>query len=184
MKNEAVLILGLLPALFGCSLNYREAMVPEEIEDSIPNIVMTNVTHASATKEHLLMRTTAERSESYEKNKKTILTGVRFKEYDSLGTLVAEGRADRITYFSDTKNAEIEGDIRVHSLKEKGAINTDYLFWDDKSRILKGKPDVEVSLIDDDGSKVAGTGFEADLKRMVISFVNAVKGEYVVSDRD
>ena len=130
------------------------------------------------------MRTTAERSESFDKNKKTVLTGVSFKEYDSQGTLVAEGRADRITYYSDTKNAEIEGRIKVHSLKEKGAINADYLSWDDKNRVLKGKPDVEVSLIDDDGSKVAGTGFEADLKRMVISFVNTVRGEYVVSDRD
>jgi len=184
VKNEAFFILGLLPTLFGCSLNYREAMVPEEIEDAIPNIVMTNVTHVSATKEHLLMRARAQRSESYEKSKKTVLTGVEFTEYDSQGTLVAEGRADKITYFSNSKDAQIEGRIRVHSLKEKGAIDTDYLYWDDKNRILRGKSDVEVSLVDDDGSKVSGTGFEADLKRMVISFVHAVKGEYVVSDRD
>ena len=156
----------------------------EEIEDSIPNIVMKNVTHVSATKEHLLMKVSAESSKSYEKKKTTVMTGVKFQEWDSLGTLVAEGQADKITYFSNTKNAEIEGNIKVHSLKEKGAIQTEYLSWEDKNRILKGKPDIKVSLIDDDGSKVAGTGFEADLKRMVISFIHAVEGEYVVSDKD
>lgn len=184
MKTTTAFILTLSAFFAGCSFNYKDAQIPEEIEESVPNIVMTDVVHSQATKKHLLMRVTAERSESYEKKKMTVLSGVKFLEYDSLGTLVAEGRADKITYFNDTKNAEVAGNIVVHSHKEKGGIETDYLYWDDKNRTLKGKPDSKVRLIDDDGSNVQGTGFEADLKRMVISFIHAVEGAYVVSDTE
>ena len=91
--------------LLGCSLNYRDAQVLEEMEDTVPNIRMTRVTHTVASKGRVLMTVTAEKAESYEKAKKTILLGVEFKEYDSRGDFVAEGRADRVEYQSDSKNA-------------------------------------------------------------------------------
>jgi LPS export ABC transporter protein LptC len=174
----------ILLVLFGCSLNYRDARVLDELEETVPNIRMTGITHTVATKDRILMVVTADTSESYEKAKKTVLLGVTFKEYDSRGAFVAEGRADKVMYQSDSKNAEIEGNIVVQSYKEKGAIKADYLYWNDAQRTLKGRDDLPITLIDDDGSRFTGRGFEADLKRLVISFLAAVEGDYVVSDLD
>jgi LPS export ABC transporter protein LptC len=176
---------GLILFVFlGCSLNYRDAQVLDELEDTVPNIRMTGITHTVASKDRVLMIVTADKSESYEKAKKTILLGVEFKEYDSRGDFVAEGRADKVVYRSDSKNAEIEGNIIVHSYKEKGGLRADYLFWNDEQRTLKGREDLPITLTDDDGSKFTGRGFEADLKRVIISFLSAVEGDYVVSDLD
>ena len=165
-----------------CSFNYRDSLVIDEIEETVPNIRMTGVIHRTASSDRILVEMSADRSESYEKVKKIILFGVHFREYDSQGNLAAEGRADRVEYFTATKNAEIRGNIEISSRREEGGIRTGYLYWDDKSRILMGSTDELTEIYDDEGSSLSGRGFEADLKRVIISFLQAVEGDYVVSD--
>ncbi len=166
----------------GCSLNYRDAQVAEEIEAGIPNIRMEKVTHSLAERSGPVMRVTADKTESYEKAKKILLFGVNFREFDSRGELAAEGKADRVEYFTDTKNAVISGGIEVVSHKEKGGIRTGYLSWDNEKRLLKGLEDGRTEIFDEDGSRFTGLGFEADLKRIIITFAQAVEGDYVVPD--
>jgi LPS export ABC transporter protein LptC len=172
-----------LAALFcACSINYREGQIAEELEETVPNIRMTGLRHRMATKDRLIMEMTARSSESFEAAKKIVIFGVDFYEYDQDGVLIAEGRADSVVYHTDTKNAEIEGNIELISHREKGSIRTQRLYWDDERRFLAGAAGEETEIFDEDGSHFSGMGFEADIKRLIISFMQTVDGNYVVED--
>jgi LPS export ABC transporter protein LptC len=166
----------------GCSINYREGQMAEELEATVPNIRMTGLRYRVANKDRLIMNMSASLSESFESAKRISIYDVAFWEYAEDGGLTAEGRADSVTYFTDTKNAEIAGHIEIISHREKGGIRTERLYWDDARRFLSSAPGAETEIFDEDGSVFTGTGFEADIKRLVISFMEAVQGNYVVPD--
>jgi LPS export ABC transporter protein LptC len=166
----------------GCSINYREGQITDELEDTIPNIRMVNLRHRVATKDRIIMEMTVERSESYEGAKKIMLFGVNFREYGESGEVTTEGRADTVVYHTDTKNAEIAGNIEIVSHKEEGGIRTQHLYWDDARRFLSAAPDEETEIFDEDGSQFSGKGFEADIKRLIISFLDAVDGDFITED--
>jgi LPS export ABC transporter protein LptC len=170
-------------ALFlGCSINYREGQMVEELEDTVPNIRMTNLRHRVATKDRLIMEMTAQKSESFEAVKRISLSGVNFREYGEDGELVAEAKADSVIYYTDTQNAEITGNIELISHREKGGIRTEHLYWDDARRLLSASPEEQTEIFDEDGSWFSGKGFEADIKRLIVSFLEAVDGNYVVDE--
>jgi LPS export ABC transporter protein LptC len=168
----------------GCSINYREGQIVEELEDTVPNIRMTNLRHRMATKDRLIMEMTVRKSESFEAVKRISLYGVNFREYDQNGELTAEAKADSVTYHTDTQNAEIAGNIEFISHREKGGIRTQHLYWDDERRFLSSAPEEETEIFDEDGSRFFGKGFEADIKRLIVSFLEAVDGNYVVDDEE
>ena len=165
-----------------CSINYREGQLVEDLEDTIPNIRMTGLRHRLATKDRLIMELTVRESASYETVKRIHLSGAVFREYDSGGELIAEGKADSVIYYTDTKNAEMRGNIELVSHREKGGIRAESLYWDDARRFLSSSPDEETEIFDEDGSRLSGKGFEADMKRIIVSFLQAVDGNYVVAD--
>jgi LPS export ABC transporter protein LptC len=178
----AILFPVLLCFAAGCSIDYREGEIAEELEATVPNIRMTDMRYRTATKDRLIMEMSASMSESFESAKRISIYNVAFREYDEDGGLTAEGRADKVTYFTDTKNAEITGHVDMISHREKGGIRTESLYWDDERRFLSSEPDTETEIFDEDGSVFTGTGFEADIKRLIVSFMEAVEGNYVVDN--
>ena len=182
MRFWALVSLALIWA--SCSINYREGQVADDLSDTVPNIRMTGLRHRVANKDRLIMEMTAQLSESYEGAKRISLSGVNFREFGSAGELTAEGKADSVTYYTDTKNAEIAGNIELVSHREKGGIRAQTLYWDDKRRFLSSKPDETTEVFDEDGSHFSGKGFEADIKRLIVTFLQSVDGNYVVADED
>jgi hypothetical protein len=168
----------------GCSIDYREGQIAEELEDELPNIRMVNLRHRVATKDRLIIDMTVQRSESFEAAKKIVLYGVNFHEYGQSGEVTAEGQADMVVYHTDTKNAEIEGNINMVSHKEEGGIRARHLYWDDGRRFLSALPDEETEIFDEEGSRFSGRGFEADIKRLIVSFLDAVDGNFVTAEED
>jgi hypothetical protein len=166
----------------GCSINYNEGQIAEELEETLPNIRMVNLRHRVATKDRLIIDMTVARSESFEAAKKIVLFGINFHEYGHSGEVTAEGKADMVVYHTDTKDAEIEGNIDIVSHKEKGGIKTQHLYWNDAQRFLSGSPDELTEIFDEDGSRFSGRRFEADIKRLIISFLEAVDGDFVTTD--
>jgi hypothetical protein len=171
-----------LICMAGCSINYSESQIAEELEETLPNIRMVNLRHRVATKDRLIIDMTVERSESFEAAKKIVLFGINFHEYGHSGEVTAEGQADMVVYHTDTKDAEIEGNIDIVSHKEKGGIKTQHLYWNDAQRFLSGSPDELTEIFDEDGSRFSGRRFEADIKRLIISFLEAVDGNFVTTD--
>lgn len=163
----------------GCSFDYREAQVTEELEDTIPNIVMEGFQQTVVSHGTVVLRVQVDRAESFEKKKRTVFQGVRFYEYDEEGKLITEGKADRVVYYFDTKNAEAYGNLWVHSVREEGMIYAETLLWNDKERTLSSPEGQQVRLQDEEGSWIEGTGFLADMKRLIITYSGSVLGEYV-----
>ncbi|GAB4367452.1 MAG: hypothetical protein Kow009_04370 [Spirochaetales bacterium] len=169
--------------MVSCSFDYREAQVPEDLEDTIPNIVLKGFRQTVVSKGKVVLRIQVDKAEGFERKKRTIFHQVEFSEFDEDGALLTEGRADQVVYESDTKNATVSGNIRIHSLREEGTIHAETLSWNDKERTLTSPEGDPVRLEDEKGSWIEGKGFTADLKRLQVAFSGPVRGEYVVEER-
>ena len=78
----------------------------------------------------------------------------------------------------------MRGNIEIVSHKEEGGIRAESLYWDDARRFLSSSPDEETEIFDEEGSQFLGKGFEADMKRIIVHFLHAVDGNYVVADEE
>lgn len=178
-------IAGLLVAsfTFSCSLDYREALVAEELSETTPETVLVNFKYTRVRQGNKIAFVEGEKGETFTKKNETILYKVHFIEYDREGGILNEGRADRAVYNNKTGNAEIHGNIYVYSYKEKAGVTAEDLSWAGKTRILKGKPDEIIKLKKDDGSYIKGEGFTADFKQKSIRFLAKVNGQYVNNEK-
>ena len=181
--KKGVIVLSLIFFLLSCCFDYREAQVPEDLEDTIPNIVLKGFRQTVVSKGKVVLRVQVDKAEGFERKKRTIFQQVRFSEFDEEGKLLTEGRADTVVYESDTKNATVSGKVFIHSLREEGKIRAETLSWNDKERLLTGPEKDRVRLEDEKGSWIEGTGFTADLKRLLVTFSGPVRGEYVVEKK-
>ena len=169
----------LAAALGGCSLNYEEARVGEELAAEIPETVMTGFTHTVVNEGRIWVKMAAERAASYGKTKRIVLAGVRFEEYDAQGGLATEASADWAVYHTDSENAEVEGDILIRSAQEKASLAASGLSWVKEGRRLEGGPGQSVRIAKEDGSFLEGRGFKADFRRRRLQFAEGVSGGYV-----
>ena len=176
-----VVLLGLL--FLSCSFDYREAQVPEDLEGTIPNIVLKGFRQTVVSKGKVVLRIQVEKAEGFERKKRTIFQQVEFSEFDEEGQLLTKGRADSVVYESDTRNATVSGKVMIHSLREEGKIRAESLTWNDKERVLTSPEGDRVRLEDDKGSWIEGKGFTADLRRLSVTFSGPVRGEYVVEKK-
>ncbi len=177
VRNPFGIIL-LILLLTGCSLDYREAILEEELAENIPEMVLVNFRHVVVKNGVKAAMVEAERAEDYSKKHEIMIRDVHFIEYSMDGSIVNEGWADRALYNEDTGDAVIEGDIFVKSNKQKGNIIAEKLYWKDKERELKGDPEEEVVMKKEDGSFVRGRGFIADFNTKSFRFLKDVSGRY------
>lgn len=178
----ATVLLGAILAaavLAGCSLNYEEARVGEELAAEIPETVMTGFTHTVINEGRIWVKMAAERAASYGKTKRIVLDGVRFEEYDAQGGLATEASADRAVYHTDSENAEVDGDILIRSAQEKASLAAGSLSWVKEGRRLEGGSGRSVRIAKEDGSFLEGRGFKADFRRRRLQFAEGVSGGYV-----
>lgn len=175
-KGPLLLIVPLL--LLGCSLDYHTGQATGT-SVSTPDTILYNFATTSVHGSKLYFKIEAAEAENFNKENLTVLKKVTFREYDAEGKVIAQGSADKAVYHTDTKNAELTGNIEMYSAQEKARITTDYLSWDNQTKTLTGKPGVTVTILKDDGSKIEAKGFEADLRTRSIKFSSDVRGTFV-----
>lgn len=168
----------------GCSLDYDQIRVAEEISADIPETIIKDFTHTVVRNGRRAFSIRAEVSESYPEREEQLLEGIYFVEFDSDEEIVTEGVADRAVLYTETENVEIYEGIEFYTQREEAGLSAEYLLWNDEERILTSEPDAEVTLRQDDGSEVAGRGFRADMKYKTMSFDRDVHGVYVSDDED
>ncbi len=61
-------------------------------------------------------------------------------------------------------------------------VESGYLEWDGEARVLRSRSDTVTTLLDDDGSRLSGAGFEADAARRSFSFRSGAEGRYSSTD--
>lgn len=185
-----LLALCALSALAACSLDYAQAEITEELSEEIPETVLTDFTHTVVENGRPVFVIAAERAENYTERKQTVLWDVTFAEYDSEGETLTEGVADRATFFTDTEDAELHGNISFYSSAEEGRIEAEYLEWNREERRLASNPTGPVLLENESGSRIRGTGFRADFTLKQIEFSGktasseSVRGSYVSEEEE
>jgi len=162
--------------LAACSLSGYAAQ-GEASETETPTAVFSDYTHTVVDHGKKMLELKASRAELYEHGKKMMLTGVIFSEYDpDTGELVSSGKADQAIYYSDAKDAEFSGSVRLESKRQDVVLHGEYLQWIDKDKRLEGRLDRTVTIGRADGSSVSGAGFEASARNRSFSFRGSVEG--------
>lgn len=165
--------------LFGCSLDYEQAMIADELSESLPETILIEFTHSIIKEGTPAFVVSAQRAAAYPESKTTVMERAVFKQFNSAGDMTAEGTADRATLFSATENVELEGNIYFYSVTEESAIEADYLYWDNEEGTLTGHEDETVSIRQDSGTRIRGTGFYAELYEKDIRFRGSAGGTWV-----
>ncbi len=179
----APLLLSCLLA-FGCSLDYRGVMVATTMPENVPDTVLDDLTTTSVRGASAYFRIEAGHAETFGRKNETILTSVKFQEFDKNGKAVTEGSADRVVYHTDTRNAELSGNLKVYSSTEDAHVSADYLYWNDDDKTLQGRPGSVVVITKDSGSLIEGTGFSAEIRTRTVRFSGAVRGTWVGGSDD
>jgi LPS export ABC transporter protein LptC len=165
--------------LSACSMDYEEAEVAEDISEEVPNTVLHYFSQTIVRDGTPVYRVQAEKAETYNKKNTMILFNVLFQELNPEGEVITEGWAEEITFYTDTEDAELEGNIEFYSKAEEAAVRASFLEWDHGDKVLSGKDEEVVRLERKSGSVVSGTGFEAELKKKRVRFTGNVEGTYV-----
>ncbi|HVP19443.1 MAG TPA: LPS export ABC transporter periplasmic protein LptC [Spirochaetia bacterium] len=174
---------GAFLAFAGCSMDYRVTQAEEKTAEGVPDTVATGIVHKIYKNGHLSLVLEASRAETFNSQKKTVLSNARFEELDDKGAMATEGRAGTIVYHTDTENAEISGSVSVHSASEKAVVSARSLAWANKEKKLSAPPAETVVVKKDDGSFIQGTGFVGDFRIREITFSGRVEGNYVWKEK-
>ena len=176
----AVLLAMALAVLFGgCSFDYGADPGPEELADEVPETVLTAATHTVVRDGRVVAQISSEQVENYPAAGRAELHDVRYVEYDGNGAVAATGRADRAVYYTESEDAEVAGAVKLRSVSQEASLTAEELHWDQAGRLLSTGPEQVVAVIRDDGSRVQGAGFEAELRKKTIHFSGPVSGRLV-----
>lgn len=174
----------LLLLTFSCRLEYNQDDEKAEIPETIPDSILFNFEHISVSKGKPVFRIQAEKAKSYENQKKTILENVTFIEFDDQLEAATSGTADHAVLFTESDNAELTGNIEAWSSREEAFIKTDYLYWNNETRILDSKPEEVVTVTQESGTEITGSGFRADMRTMTVTFEKGASGTFVSTEED
>ena len=171
-------------AALGCSLDYEDALVQEDMAETIADVILTNFEHFIVKGGRIVAKIRADRAELYEKKQETILEGVYLQEFGDDGELINEAWADRAVYYSETEDAEVSGEIYLYSYREEAELVAQTLRWDEEGRRLTSDPEEVVHLRSEDGSELTGQGFEADFRNNILRFATGAQGVYTFEDEE
>lgn len=177
-RTAHVIFLTVLLCLGGCSLDYEEAGVAEDIAEEIPETVFIAFTHTIVDNGRTWVVLEAERAESYPKKKEVVLDKVSFREYDEQGEIVITGQAEKAVFHTDSENASLAGGIFIYSAPDEAGLYAESLTWTREGKILESGGENPVLLRKDDGSFMEGRLFRADLRRKEFRFAAGVNGRY------
>lgn len=168
----------------GCTFDYEEGRIAEDLDETVPETVLREFTQVRMYKGRPQYRVYGSRAETYGKKKETVAENVLFQEFGSEGEIVTEGSAERITYFTETENAELEGNLDFYSADEEAGIEGDYLYYNDEENTLSGKPEERIIMEKKDGSSLSGRGFAVNISEKEIRFSSGVEGIWVEEDEE
>ena len=166
-----------------CSLDYQATDVEAGDTSQIPDTVASNINYRVVKNSKVALQLTADKSETYTSKKETLLSGAHFVEYDQEGDAVTDGKADSITFHTESQDAEISGSVSVYSSVQQGSISTESLTWKDTQKLLTANPTEKVVIKKDDGSYLTGRGFVGNFKIKELRFSGPVEGTYVYEEK-
>jgi len=167
-------------SLFSCSFDYGDQ---EGSNKDQPDLVMENVEYVRVRSADPQARFQAERLERYEERRIMELRNFSFEQFGNRGEDVnASGRAGSASVEIDSGDILMDNGVRIDVESEDLAIETKWLEWKDKERILASGEEEEVSIFQDSGTAFTGIGFHADARRRTWEFAGNAGGSYTYED--
>ncbi len=177
-------ILGVLCSLLflSCSFDYEEVQLAENLDSEIADIEMFDTTihfvRGTTLRIHLSEVRIFSQKDVYN------LYDLEFQELDKKKEVRMEGSADKASIRTDNNDVTLEGNIQVRSNTDNVDLQTNFIQWKDKEKIIQGSESDLLSLKRDDGSKIEGYGFEGDAESRSFTLHSGILGELVVEESD
>lgn len=175
-KRFSFFFLIILLSLASCRLQYGEDIEADAFDKQVPDLIIVNTEYLVYRDNVLLLRMKVDRGETYSAKGTRILSGVLFEQFDRESVVQVRGTADTATQEIQTEKVEFAGNINVFILSEKTTIETDYILWDPDKKTMKGKPELKVKVVRNDGSEIEGYDLFSDLSSRSIELGGGVTG--------
>jgi len=166
----------------GCTFDYGDAA---SSDNNLPDLVMENVDYVRVRSADPIARFQAERAERYEKQGLMKLQNFYFEQYGERGREInASGRGGNAEAVIESGDISMTKGVRLEVESEDIILETENLDWKDEQRLLHTKPDDEVVVYKEDGTRFTGIGLTADARRRTFEFESYVTGKYIYNDED
>ncbi|QEN04818.1 LPS export ABC transporter periplasmic protein LptC [Thiospirochaeta perfilievii] len=163
--------------LAGCTIDYNDQNSNIEKSTAIPDSQMRNFNLVQIKNNKPYTQVTSSLAEIYNRENKTVMFDVKFTEFNSTkNSISTKGSADKVEYYNDSEDAVLKGNLKFYSQKDEIEITGESLFWNSESKIISSDIDSKIYINKDDGSKIEGEGFTANLKNSTFSFKKSVRG--------
>lgn len=176
-KLNKLLIVVTCMFIAGCSIDYSDPSEEVEKSETIPDSVMKNFMLIQIRNNDPYTQITSSLTEIYNKQNRTVLYDVEFTEYNlTTNDITTTGKVDIVEYFNDSEDAKLTGNIIFYSKKDEIEIFGDDLYWNDDDKSMSSDVNSSILVIKEDGSRIEGFGFSANLKNSTFSFEKNVTG--------
>lgn len=166
--------------LVGCSFDYEKGDIADTLDTTQPDIVLENARLVFIRGTKVIIN--ADRIEIFSKQQQQNMFNVKFIEEDRNKNIRMEGRADQIAIETDNNNVTMTGNIRTRSYNDEAEIYTEYLYWDDKAKVMNGSNVYPIEIKKDIGSTITGYGFYGDAEKRTLTLRGKTSGELVVDE--
>lgn len=184
MRKESLLGVVLPFALFALSCSFDYGSLSDEPEESVPDVVMTEVEYVRVRDGKAVIKLRADSVERYESDRRIVVTAPRFEQYAGDGSEGASGGSSSALIHSETGDVDLSGDVFLAIPEEELTIETETLSWKDEARELQGGAAAPVLVKKTDGSSLSGTGFTADARSRSWTLSGAVSGVFVEEEEE
>ena len=173
-------LLTIIFLLTACSFDYGDQGGADKNQ---PDLIMENVEYVRVRSADPQARFQAERLERYEERRIMELRNFSFEQFGNHGEDInASGRAGSASVEIDSGDIRMDKGVRIDVDSEDLAIETRWLEWKDKERLLTSGEEEEVSIYQENGTAFTGIGFHADARRRTWEFNGNVGGTYIQDD--
>ena len=180
-KRSAVALVSGTVLLTACSFEYSDVGAsPEELLEHIPDTEFTGVTHTVVRDGRVVAEIRARQVRNFGRHGRTELEEVSYTEYDAAGNRVTTGSADEAVYYTERKDAELAGAIRLRSESQGARLEAEVLRWEDGRRRLISDSLEMAESWRDDGTWISGAGLEVDVRSKTIRFSALVSGRLII----
>jgi LPS export ABC transporter protein LptC len=152
-----------------------------------PDLVMRDVEYVRMVNAQPLVRLRADEVRRYEASHTMELDNFSFEQFNAAPS--GGGQTPEVNVLGGGGSAKVQTDtgnlvlnnVYVDVKSEEISLNTRYLAWDDKQRLLTAPGDVNITR--PNGTKISGRGLSADIRRRSWQFDANVRGD-IVEDND
>jgi len=158
----------------GCEVRYEDAAILEELTETTPELEIAEPQYTFIRNSARIIRLSAESAELFAARNEQHFTNLAFIEVQRADNeTLNSGSADSATYFVNSGNFELRGNVQFRSVEQNATVSAEYLLWDNEAERLTGRARDFVTVTRPSGTIMRGRNLVADLANRTIEFEDA-----------